>query len=394
MSQRATRKWVGMREIRHGSETFARAARGVALAAAVVTGAGAAAARPDDVFTIANYPVEASDVSAVAAKDKAMADGQRAAFRSLLKRIVPVTAYKQIARVQGENAAGFVAAVSVRSERNSATDYIANLDYRFDGNAVRAALSRNGVAFVDEQAGTVLVVPVIRQGNPATSSGDKGLWRRAWAGLDLAHSVTPVELGELKAQIHNDTVDQLLSGDDSALRILATEYGSERVVLAIAEPDAASKKVKVTLAGRDAVGGLLLKRDYRIPQGDLAYASELAAVVSLGIIEGRWKEARSTVGAAAAPVASQGPVWSTAVAGGGEAVSFEARFAGLGQWNEMRTQLLDTPGVEGLEIVGASETSAMVSLRYPSGVRGLANALGGRGLVLLDDGSGLVLQRR
>ncbi len=55
---------------------------------------GARRAPPDAVFTVANYPVEARADNAVAAKDRALADGQQAAFRSLLKRLVPVTAYR------------------------------------------------------------------------------------------------------------------------------------------------------------------------------------------------------------------------------------------------------------------------------------------------------------
>ena len=47
----------------------------------------------DNVFTVANYPVEAQAENAVAAKEKALAEGQQAAFRSLLKRLIPVTAY-------------------------------------------------------------------------------------------------------------------------------------------------------------------------------------------------------------------------------------------------------------------------------------------------------------
>ena len=63
------------------------------LVAALVLSAGAhTAAAADAVFTVGNYPVEARADNAVTAKTKALADGQQAAFRSLLKRLVPVTA--------------------------------------------------------------------------------------------------------------------------------------------------------------------------------------------------------------------------------------------------------------------------------------------------------------
>ena len=106
---------------------------GLLLAAALTLAAGAsdraAAAPTDTVFTVANYPVEARADNAAAAKDKALADGQQAAFRSLLKRLVPVTAYARIKRLAGVKAGDLVDGFRVRSERNSSTDYIASLDF-------------------------------------------------------------------------------------------------------------------------------------------------------------------------------------------------------------------------------------------------------------------------
>lgn len=119
----------------------------VGLDAAPAISAGADAA-----YTVANYPVEATAANAVAAKEQAMADGQQAAFRSLLKRLVPVTAYKRLSTVADLKAGDLVSGVSVRSERNSATDYIASLDFSFQADAVRSALSRQGIPYVDQQA--------------------------------------------------------------------------------------------------------------------------------------------------------------------------------------------------------------------------------------------------
>lgn len=358
----------------------------------------ALAAKADAAFTVANYPVEASDKNAVAAKEKALAEGQQAALRSLLKRIVPVTAYKQLSRIAKAKAAELISGVSVRSERNSSTDYIANLDFSFQADAVRSLLQREGIAFVETQAAPVTIVPVLRQGNPPEAKSDTGRWRDSWKGLDLEHTLTPVKLEDLKSTIHNDTVKMLTDGDDSANRILAGEYKNDRVVLAIAEPDLANKKMLVTLAGQDAVGPFVLKRNYRIADGDFNYTSELAAVVALGVLEGRWKALKSGQSPArmsdpwsqpgASPAAGQ-PSWSApAAAGDGAPVRFTAEFSSLTQWNQIRTQLLDTPGVENLEIATVSARNAEVSLEYPGGVQSLANAVGGRGLSLQNAGAG------
>ena len=134
---------------------------------------------------------------------------------------------------------------------------------------------------------------MLLQGNPPAVTNDTGLWRRAWTGLDLKHTITPVTVQDLKPEIHADTVSMLLAGDGNGLRILNDEYGTKLIVMAVAEPDMVAKKLTVTLAGQDAVGPLLLKRTYRMTNGDLGYTSELAAVIALGVLEGRWKAIKS-----------------------------------------------------------------------------------------------------
>ncbi|MCB1485064.1 MAG: DUF2066 domain-containing protein [Hyphomicrobiaceae bacterium] len=385
-----------------------RTVRAIAVMAAVGLALAVASAQPtwagpaDSVFTVGNYPVDASDANAVAAKERALADGQQAAFRSLMKRIVPVTAYKDLARIKDIKPSQYISGVAVRSEQNSSTRYIASLDFTYQADAVRGLLQSRQIPFVETQAPAVTLVPIVRLNGQtqASSEASSGLWQRAWRGLDLTHTLTPLKLEEFKSVIHEDTVTMLANGDDSGARILAGEYGTQTVVLAISEIDTAAKRLNVTLSGRDAVGPLYLKRAYRMSDGDIDYASEYAAVVSLGILEGRWKAVKSAPAVAYTDYGSGGyggptggpPVWSAeASAGGGEQMHVIAEFNSLAQWNEIRTQLLETPGVENLAISTVSARNADLALQFPGGPRALANALGARGLRLVESGAGWTL---
>lgn len=365
-----------------------------ALAALALAGSLECASASDAAYTMGNYPVEATAANAVAAKEHAIADGQRAAFRSLLKRIVPVTAYKQLARLGEVKVANLISGVSVRAERNSVTDYIASLDFAFDADGVRAALSQQGIPFVDQQASSVTLITAIRQGNPLAVANDKGVWRRAWTGLDLDHTVTPVAVEDFKPTIHADTVDMLLKGDDNGLRILSDEYGTKLVVLALAEPDLAARKLQVTLAGQDAVGPFVLKRTYKISNGDLAYTAELAAVISLGVMEGRWKALKSPVASIENPSLAPAPVWSpdATASGNGEPVNFIAEYVSSDQWNNLRGKLLNMPGVDSMQISSASDSRADISLRYPGGASAFAAAVSGQGLSFFNSADGWVLR--
>ncbi len=365
-----------------------RTAAGALLAGlALCVGAdwAAAAAAADAVFTVGNYPVEARADNAVAAKSKALADGQQAAFRSLLKRLVPVTSYPRLRRLPPIKAGDLVDGVSVRSERNSSTDYIASLDFSFQAKSIRDLLRREGIPFLDEQAPTLTLVPLWRTAGPPAPK-EEAAWTNVWKGLDLEHALTPVKLQALKKEVAPEAVNALAEGDGSAIRSLVAAYGSERVLLAVAEQDAASRRLTVTLTGRDAVGAFMLRRAYRLDPADPGYASELAAVVSLGIIEGRWKAIKSpgggggdTVGVARAPAAGESDML------------IAVEFRGMSEWQDISRKLSATPGVEELEVAGLSARGARVTLRYAEGAQRLADALAEQGLILRNTGGNWVL---
>ena len=325
-----------------------------------------AAAAAEAVFTVGNYPVEARADNAVAAKDRALSEGQQAAFRSLLRRLVPVTAFQRLKQLPAVRAGDLLEGVKVRAERNSATDYIASLDFSFQSKGVRDLLRREGIPFTDEQAPVVTLVPVwLAAGGAAKADA---AWTSVWSGLDLEHALTPGKLQPLKVEVTGETINALLAGDGGAMRALARAYQSELVLLAAAAPDPGGGRLNVTLTGRDAVGAFTLKRAFRLDRGDPTYTSELAAVVLLGILEGRWKSIRSA-GGAGAP-------------GAGGDLLIAVEFRGMGEWQEISRKLSAIPGVEELEVAGLSARGARVTLRYAEGAERLAQSLSQQGLGL------------
>ena len=244
---------------------------------------------------------------------------------------------------------------------------------------MRALLRREGVPFIDVQAPELLVVPVVRDPAGAVMP-TSATWTDAWQGLDLERTLTPVKLSALKPTIGADVLRQLSEGDVAGERALARAYGTDRVVAALAELDADGKRVTVLLTGADAVGPIHLKRSYRLPGGDLAYGVEMAAVVSLGVLEGRWKtvqmRARGGLGALAGP---------------GDAIHLQVEFAGHAQWNDIRRALLETPGVDDVRVEAVSTRSADVALKFPGGAEPLAERLAAQGLRLQNIGGELVV---
>jgi hypothetical protein len=349
-----------------------------------------AASGADAVFTVARYPVEATAENAVAAKEKALADGQRAALRSLLKRLVPVTSYRRLSALAPVQVANLIDGVAVRSERNSPTQYIATLDFSFEPRAVRDLLRGEGIPFLETQAPPVVVVPVY----VAPASGDAAVpaalgsaqgsrtWQDVWRGLDLEHALSPVTIEVPKQAIAAETISAAQSDPDAALRAVAGAAKGGRMLLAIAEPDLAAKRLNVTLSGHDAVGPFVLRRSYRFEPGDLAYTAELAAVVALGTLEGRWKVARL----------GTGPGGDAALAAAPLPVQLLVQFRNMQEWQDIRRRIEATPGVESLQVGGLSVRSADVALRYPGGGDRLAEALASKGIHLQNMGGAWLAQ--
>ena len=145
------------------------------------------------------------------------------------------------------------------------------------------------------------------------------------------------------------------------------------MLLALAEPDAG--RLNVTLAGRDAVGAFALRKSYRIDPSDPTYTSDLAAVVSLGILEGRWKAI--TIGGGSAS--------------GGADLLIAVEFRGMSEWQDISRRLGATPGVEEMEVAGLSARGARVTLRFAEGPERLAEALARQGLSLRNAGGNWTL---
>jgi hypothetical protein len=344
-----------------------------ALAILASSGAGTVAAA-DKVYTVANYPVEAVAENAVAAKKKALADGQQAAFRSLLKRLMPVTTFSRAKAFDGIQGAELIDAVRVRSERNSTTEYVASYDFTFRAKSVRDLLRREGIPFTDEQAPVLTLIPVWHGANgaPATPA-EQAAWTGNWRGLDLENALTPVKIVALGKDLPPDRVAAAASGDPGAIRSLAIQYKTDRLLLAMAGPDAATGRLAVTLAGADAVGPLVLRRQYRIDAADPGYAREFAAVVGLRTIEGRWKAVQTRGSGAAA-------------GSGATDLLISVEFRGMSEWQDISRKLSATPGVEELDVAGLSARGARVTLRYAGGAERLADELARHGLSLRSNG--------
>lgn len=338
----------------------------------------------DSLYEVAKISVDTTAKDAVAARAEGMAEAQMRAVKIVLQRLLPLSAQDQIPEFNPEDIEGLVNGVSIRSEQNSTTRYIAVLDVSVNERGIKQILQDQAIPYYEARAPSISILPLVIAGGSVKSEGSEG-WRQAWEQLDLAHSLTPATILRPRPELSIDTVKAVLAGDAQALSTLQADYGYGPLVLAVGE---AGKGEFVTrLAGTDSVGAINFGRSDTL-SGDAKVAAREAAATAFGIIENRWKvtqtgEAPPTevkyeegTGSESAPSAepeapSKGEIPRNVVA--------QVEFSSLKDWQDIRGRLMNVAGIQALEVNSLSARGASVTFDYAGSLGHLQQALGQSG---------------
>jgi hypothetical protein len=372
-------------------------AAGLAMVLAVFAFAIAplAAARAEDsLYTAAKVTVDTTAKDAVAAKATGMAEAQRLGLQTVLKRLVPYSAYAQLPELSQEDVESMVDGVSVRSEQVSTTRYLATLDVSFNAQAVRQLLASYNIGVSEERAPMISVLPLIIDGDTVKSEGPEG-WRQAWLGLDLTHGMVPANVLQPRPELSAQAVKAILAGDESAFSAIRSAYGDPPLVLAVASADRG--KFVTRLVGADGTGAINFGRSDKIGTGGVTAASRDAAAIAFAILENRWKVTQA-----------EGPVTEVRQEEGRQeeqpaktqpedvarSVVAEVEFSGLKDWQDMRTKLMNVPGIQALEVNSLSARGASISFDYAGSLGRLQKELEQSGFSFENRADNFVLRSR
>lgn len=373
------------------------------------------------VYTVSNFEVWAEANDAVAAKKAALEDGKVVALSLLLKRLTPYAQYKNLPKPSSAQISKMILSLSVKDERNSTTEYLANMDFRFSPDAVKKLLGDKQIPYWDQQTAPVIIVPIVDQSLLASAPGkqtplfSQSDWLTSWQTLDLDHSLVPLKIGERLSVVDQSVLSALLAGDQAALNGTLQAYRQPNVVIALISSSQSANKIRLSIVGRDTLGDLTYKHDHILSSQDYVQAADLAAEVALGMFETRLKfvnmggnlRVRKPVEVlpwetqlqAAPPVDGwQGQTQENRHGNNqnprqnqGSRIAMRVNFSGLRQWQAIRQRLSQVPGLQGLSIDKLSARGADVSCQFPGGAGALNQALRAKGLSLTRNGAGWVL---
>jgi len=289
-----------------------------------------------------------------------------------------------------------VEGISVLDEQMSATRYIATLDISFSEQAVKQLLQSYSLGVSEQRAPMISVLPVVIDGDAVKSEGAEG-WRQAWQALDLSHGTVPITLLQPRAELSAKQVKAVLDGDQEAFTALKSSYGDAPLVIAVGQ--ASQGNFVTRLAGADDAGAINFGRTDKIGQGGAKQAARDAASTALGIIEERWKttqgqpagtETKQEVPAEGGqPPEGEKPQGQVA-----RSVVAQVQFSGLKDWQEMRSKLMNVPGIQALEVNSLSARTASISFEYAGTLGKLQKELEGNGFSFENGEESFVLRSR
>jgi hypothetical protein len=332
--------------------------------------AQSAAASVAEVYWLRGVEVDRSAATASLAREQAILDGQRLAWRRLLARIAPADGRTALGNLPAAELAGLIDSFEVENERGSGTRWIGAFGFRFRPASVRDLLRARSIAYAETPGRRVLVVPVLVQDGQALLWEEDNLWRTGWASVPPSDGLQPwsVPAGDLD-DVALIAADQAAAIDRPRLRALAERSRAQGAIVVAAELDP-------NAPGGPAVNMQFVRTGAAAPNTDWSATFRLGpretpeaawprlAAAAASLIEERWKAEVSTQGGETALLRAAIPV------------------ANLDEWVLVRRRLAEIAAVRQVDLLVLGRGGAIVDIRHEGAIETLRTALALRDMSL------------
>jgi hypothetical protein len=334
-----------------------------------------------NVFAVPGVEVDVTSGDAASAKNQALMDVQVKAFFMLVERLASPEVARQLRGMSPQEIAPFLKSLSIEKETSAPGRYIGTFTVRFLPSKVEQLLSVYGVHVPASQADPIVVLPVLR-GAGGSVLWEDNLWRKAWIDLRAEQSLVPVivPLGDIE-DTEAMTAEDALNGDPFKLEAIRRRYGASSVVVAVAEPDAGGG-LHVVMTGDTRIGRLKINKVFTAEDG----APESAAASAVARIHATLVATyKNSAAAMAATAGSQDPFAP-------QAIAVAVPFASPTEWNGIRSRIISTPYVTGVDVSTLAGDGAVIRLTFTNSLPMLQENLQRAGLRLAQYGDSWVIQ--
>ncbi|WP_158240649.1 DUF2066 domain-containing protein [Telmatospirillum siberiense] len=329
---------------------------------------GPAVAQTADTYTVRNVSVDISAENVNVARDRALAEGQRQAFETLMQRLTSSADWPRLPHPSDADLINAVLDVGIDQEKRSAVRYLATMSVRFKPDAIRRLLRGANIAYVEWRGRPVVVLPVYQSDNGPQLSESPNPWRDAWRS-GAAQGVVPLSVPTPEQIEGTVTTAQAAAGAPETLAAVGQRFNTQDVLLAVATPirqDGGKVKVDVVLTGTGPVASPLA--------GSRSYDGEIGETLEMVLhraVEDIAKIANDT--------------WKS-----GNMLQFDKQanlpvmvpLAGFDDWLSVREKLTRSTPVRSYEVAALSKTEAALVLHFVGEQSQLESVFLQNGLVL------------
>ncbi len=325
------------------------------------------------VFAVQGVAVDVTDTSAAIAKNKAIIDVQIKAFAQLVEIHGSPEMKEAMIAADPKDVMTYLKSLSIEEESFSPGRYIGKFTVRFLPNKVSPLFRKYGVTLTTEQAPATLVVPVWKV-DGTTQIWETNPWRTAWLNLGASHAKVPiiVALGDAEDVKLLATTD-LTALDPVKLEAMRRRYDVQGILLAFAEAEGAGS-VKVKIEGDSTIGKVKIEKIYASDNNTLEGAAIAATKRFHELMVRKYNSDEQKLASK-----KKGSDRNT--------VSVAVPFSSPSQWNGIRSRILSTPGVKGVDVSSLDGDGAVIRLLYSGDLEILGSSFQSAGLQFKQIGS-------
>jgi hypothetical protein len=332
-----------------------------------------------NVFAVQGVAADVTDKDVATAKNKALFEVQMKAIVMLAQRLGNDTFAAEISKLGPKDVLPLLKSLSIEEEGTGPGHYIGKFTVRFIPEKVQRLFESYGVAVVSEQSTPMLVLPIWKTAE-GTQLWEENLWRAAWLSLHAEQSLVPliIPIGDLEdtAAI---TAEDVLNLDPIKLETLRRRYGTRTILVAIAEP-VEGNGVRAMMNGESELGKITFDKIYTADPATLEASAVLAASRFHAVMVDKYKSDTSRVRQVA----------SDALAS--HSIPVAVPFASPSEWNAIRSRILSSPGIIGVDVSTLGGDGAVIRLMYVGDLQVVQASMQGTGLQMSQIGGNWVIQ--
>jgi hypothetical protein len=336
------------------------------------TAALAAGPVETSVFAVQGVDVDVTDTDASAAKNKALVDVQVKAFHTLVGKLGTPAMVEELAKLEPKDIMPYLKSLSIEEEATSPGRYAGKFTVRFLPPKMSGLFAKYGVNINSRQSDSILVVPIWNSGG-SVQLWEENPWRTAWRNLGATQANVPiiVALGDAEDSKIISSTD-IVASDPVKLEAMRRRYDVQGILIASAEPQG-SDSIHVKIEGDTPIGRVKIDKIYAGDDGTIESATLAAVNRFQAVMVAKYNSDEAKL--SATEQARKNAANAVALA-----IPVAVPFSSPSQWNGIRSRILATPGVRGVDVSSLGADGAVIRLLYSGGLDPLKSSFEASGL--------------